>query len=176
MMVAAKTMASTTVDLFTDPSHIQKAKAEFDQKRGPNFVLQDAPRGPQAGAGLSEITRTLIREFCLDHEGTKNSKDARRRTCGACRIKNREGGRPQKTITTKHTKECEPARNARTDDTKKRVIRSLSIRMCISVVSGFSRSRVSCEAEFQVSPDVRPLRGEDAVHHRVEHGASRRGA
>ena len=40
MMVAAKSMALTTVDLFTDPSHIQKAKAEFDQKRGPNFVYK----------------------------------------------------------------------------------------------------------------------------------------
>jgi aminobenzoyl-glutamate utilization protein B len=40
MMVAAKTMALTTVDLFIDPSHIQKARAEFDQKRGPNFVYK----------------------------------------------------------------------------------------------------------------------------------------
>jgi aminobenzoyl-glutamate utilization protein B len=40
MMVAAKTMALTTVDLFTDPAHIQKAKAEFDEKRGPNFVYK----------------------------------------------------------------------------------------------------------------------------------------
>jgi aminobenzoyl-glutamate utilization protein B len=40
MMVAAKTMALTTVDLFTDPVHIQKAKAELDQKRGPNFVYK----------------------------------------------------------------------------------------------------------------------------------------
>jgi aminobenzoyl-glutamate utilization protein B len=32
MMVAAKTMALTAIDLFTDPSHIQKARAEFDQK------------------------------------------------------------------------------------------------------------------------------------------------
>ena len=40
MMVAAKTMALTTVDLFTDPAHIRKAKAEFDQKRGPNFVYK----------------------------------------------------------------------------------------------------------------------------------------
>ena len=40
MMVAAKTMALTTVDLFTDPSHIQKAKTEFDQKRGPGFVYK----------------------------------------------------------------------------------------------------------------------------------------
>src|SRR5580765_3810840 len=40
MMVAAKSMALTTVDLFTDPAHIQKARAEFDQKRGPNFVYK----------------------------------------------------------------------------------------------------------------------------------------
>jgi aminobenzoyl-glutamate utilization protein B len=40
MMVAAKTMALTTVDLFTEPAHIQKAKAEFDQKRGPGFVYK----------------------------------------------------------------------------------------------------------------------------------------
>jgi aminobenzoyl-glutamate utilization protein B len=40
MMVAAKSMALTTVDLFTDASVIQKAKAEFDQKRGPNFVYK----------------------------------------------------------------------------------------------------------------------------------------
>jgi aminobenzoyl-glutamate utilization protein B len=39
MMVAAKTMALTTVDLFTDPANIQKAKAEFDQKRA-GFVYK----------------------------------------------------------------------------------------------------------------------------------------
>jgi aminobenzoyl-glutamate utilization protein B len=38
MMVAAKTMTLTAMDLFTDPTHIQKARAEFDQRRGPNFV------------------------------------------------------------------------------------------------------------------------------------------
>ena len=37
MMVAAKSMALTTMDLFTTPAHIQKARAEFDQRRGPNF-------------------------------------------------------------------------------------------------------------------------------------------
>jgi aminobenzoyl-glutamate utilization protein B len=40
MMVAAKSMALTTVDLFTDPTHIEKARAEFDQRRGPNFVYK----------------------------------------------------------------------------------------------------------------------------------------
>ena len=40
MMVAAKSMALTTVDLFSDASLIQKAKAEFEQKRGPNFVYK----------------------------------------------------------------------------------------------------------------------------------------
>lgn len=38
MMVAAKSMALTAIDLFSDPTHIQKARAEFDSKRGPNFV------------------------------------------------------------------------------------------------------------------------------------------
>jgi aminobenzoyl-glutamate utilization protein B len=37
MMVAAKTMALTTIDLFTEPSHVQKARAEFDKLRGPDF-------------------------------------------------------------------------------------------------------------------------------------------
>jgi aminobenzoyl-glutamate utilization protein B len=40
MMVAAKSMALTTVDLYTDPAHIQKARAEFDAKRGPGFVYK----------------------------------------------------------------------------------------------------------------------------------------
>ena len=38
MMVAAKTMTLTAMDLFTDPVHIQKARAEFDRRRGPGFV------------------------------------------------------------------------------------------------------------------------------------------
>ena len=40
MMVAAKAMALTTMDLLIDPSHIQKARTEFDQKRGPGFVYK----------------------------------------------------------------------------------------------------------------------------------------
>lgn len=40
MMVAAKTMSLTAMDLFTDPSHIAKAKAEFDKRRGPDFVYR----------------------------------------------------------------------------------------------------------------------------------------
>src|SRR5262249_4168767 len=40
MMVAAKTMALTTMDLLMDPTHIEKARAEFDRKRGPNFVYK----------------------------------------------------------------------------------------------------------------------------------------
>jgi len=39
MMVAAKTMALTAVDLFTDPTHVQKARAEFDQRRA-GFVYK----------------------------------------------------------------------------------------------------------------------------------------
>lgn len=34
MLVAAKTMALTALDLFTDPVHIQKARVEFDERRG----------------------------------------------------------------------------------------------------------------------------------------------
>ncbi len=40
MMVAAKTMALTAIDLFTDPSHIAKAKAEFATRRGADFVYR----------------------------------------------------------------------------------------------------------------------------------------
>jgi aminobenzoyl-glutamate utilization protein B len=32
MMVAAKTMTLTAIDLFSDPTHIQKARAEFDKR------------------------------------------------------------------------------------------------------------------------------------------------
>jgi aminobenzoyl-glutamate utilization protein B len=38
MMVAAKAMTLTALDLFSDPTHIQKARAEFDARRGANFV------------------------------------------------------------------------------------------------------------------------------------------
>ena len=37
MIVAAKTMALTAIDLMTEPAHIQKARAEFDKARGPEF-------------------------------------------------------------------------------------------------------------------------------------------
>ena len=40
MMVAAKTMSLTTMDLFTDPQHLVKAKEEFDRRRGPGFVYK----------------------------------------------------------------------------------------------------------------------------------------
>jgi aminobenzoyl-glutamate utilization protein B len=38
MLVAAKAMTLTTIDLFIDPSHVQQARAEFDQRRGPGFT------------------------------------------------------------------------------------------------------------------------------------------
>ena len=37
MMVAAKTIALTAIDLFSDKNLIEKAKAEFSKKRGANF-------------------------------------------------------------------------------------------------------------------------------------------
>jgi aminobenzoyl-glutamate utilization protein B len=40
MMVAAKSMALMTIDLFTDPAHIRNARVEFDRKRGPGFAYK----------------------------------------------------------------------------------------------------------------------------------------
>ena len=37
MIVAAKTIALTAIDLFSDPTHIEKARMEFEQDRGPAF-------------------------------------------------------------------------------------------------------------------------------------------
>lgn len=39
MMVAAKTMTLTAIDLFNDPSHVKKAREEFDRRRG-GFVYK----------------------------------------------------------------------------------------------------------------------------------------
>ena len=38
MMVAAKTMALTTIDLLSDPAHVVKAREEFTRARGANFT------------------------------------------------------------------------------------------------------------------------------------------
>lgn len=40
MMVAAKTMSLTTIELFTDAALRAKARAEFDQRRGPDFAYR----------------------------------------------------------------------------------------------------------------------------------------
>ena len=40
MMVAAKTMSLTAIDLFTDATILPKARAEFDQRRGTDFVYR----------------------------------------------------------------------------------------------------------------------------------------
>ena len=40
MMVAAKTMTLTAIDLFTDPTHIARAREEFNRRRGPGFVYR----------------------------------------------------------------------------------------------------------------------------------------
>lgn len=37
MIVAAKSMALTMIDLLTDAAHIEKARTEFDERRGPNY-------------------------------------------------------------------------------------------------------------------------------------------
>jgi aminobenzoyl-glutamate utilization protein B len=40
MLVAAKTLALTAYDLMTDATTVQKARAEFERKRGPNFTYR----------------------------------------------------------------------------------------------------------------------------------------
>lgn len=40
MIVAAKTLALTGVDLFTQPELLKKAKAEFEQRRGAGFIYE----------------------------------------------------------------------------------------------------------------------------------------
>jgi aminobenzoyl-glutamate utilization protein B len=40
MMVAAKTMTLTAIDLFTEPQHLVKAREEFEKRRGPGFVYK----------------------------------------------------------------------------------------------------------------------------------------
>jgi aminobenzoyl-glutamate utilization protein B len=37
MLVAAKSMALTAVDLFSEPAHLEQARAEFDKRRGRDF-------------------------------------------------------------------------------------------------------------------------------------------
>jgi len=38
MVVAAKTLALTGIDLYLQPGLIVRAKEEFNRRRGPNFV------------------------------------------------------------------------------------------------------------------------------------------
>jgi aminobenzoyl-glutamate utilization protein B len=40
MMVAAKTLALTALDLFVDPALLDAARREFEERRGPNFVYR----------------------------------------------------------------------------------------------------------------------------------------
>jgi aminobenzoyl-glutamate utilization protein B len=40
MMVAAKTLALTGIDLFQRPEVIEKAQTEFDERRGPDFTYE----------------------------------------------------------------------------------------------------------------------------------------
>jgi aminobenzoyl-glutamate utilization protein B len=40
MMVAAKTMAIASIDLYTNPEHLEKARQEFEEARGPDFEYE----------------------------------------------------------------------------------------------------------------------------------------
>ena len=55
MMVAAKTMALTAIDLFTDPTHIVKGARRVRQAARADLQVHDPAGRSQAGAGLSEI-------------------------------------------------------------------------------------------------------------------------
>jgi hypothetical protein len=63
-MVAAKSTAFSAIDLFTDPTHIQKARAEFGTKREPEFRLLDEARRSEAGVGLSQVKGARFRRPC----------------------------------------------------------------------------------------------------------------
>ncbi len=47
MMVAAKSLALTALDLFSDPSTIAEARLEFEKRQGQDFeyrpLIQDRP-------------------------------------------------------------------------------------------------------------------------------------
>jgi aminobenzoyl-glutamate utilization protein B len=47
MMVAAKTMTLTAMELSTQPEHLVKARAEFDKRRGLNFAYTTRLAGRQ---------------------------------------------------------------------------------------------------------------------------------
>jgi len=40
MLLAAKVLATTAVDILTDPSIAQEAKREWQEKRGPDFQYE----------------------------------------------------------------------------------------------------------------------------------------
>ena len=40
MVVAAKTLTATAIDLFSDNSLIEKARTEFNERRGVDFVYE----------------------------------------------------------------------------------------------------------------------------------------
>jgi aminobenzoyl-glutamate utilization protein B len=40
MVLASKVLATAAVELFSDPSAIEEARREFEERRGPNFVYE----------------------------------------------------------------------------------------------------------------------------------------
>jgi aminobenzoyl-glutamate utilization protein B len=40
MLVAAKTIALSAIDIYLDPNIIEKAKSEFEERRGPDFEYE----------------------------------------------------------------------------------------------------------------------------------------
>jgi aminobenzoyl-glutamate utilization protein B len=40
MHLASKVLATTAVDLFTDPALVEGARLEFEERRGPDFTYE----------------------------------------------------------------------------------------------------------------------------------------
>ena len=59
MMVAAKTLTLTAIDIYREPAIADAAREEFDERRGADFSYESATRRPRTGARLPEVRRTF---------------------------------------------------------------------------------------------------------------------
>ena len=59
MMVAAKTIAITAVDIFQNPKTLSEAKAELDEKRGKKFKYEALLGESPPGTGLPEVAHEI---------------------------------------------------------------------------------------------------------------------
>ena len=59
MMLAAKVLAETARDLYTNPDLIARAKAEFEERRGPDFEYRPLLGNRKAPARLPQVKARL---------------------------------------------------------------------------------------------------------------------